>query len=256
MNLGLNNKRFLVTGASRGIGKAIAFRLLEEGAQVTITARGETDLDSTAEELNVKFDEENILYFSADCTSRADLAALKEKIAKVWNSLDGIVANVGDGRSFPDPIPGTDQWEKVWKINFESALLTARVFLPVLQKSKGCLLFVSSITGVEALGAPVDYSTAKAALNAFAKNLSRKVAPNMRVNVIAPGNVYFHGGSWDEKMKKGEKTVKRMIENTVPMQRFGKPEEIADAAAFLCSERAAFINGVVLRVDGGQTVSL
>ena len=106
------------------------------------------------------------------------------------------------------------------------------------------------------MGAPVDYSTAKAALNAFAKNLSRKASPDVRVNVIAPGNIYSPGNSWDEKMVKDEKPVKAMIQNTVPLQRFGKPEEIADAAVFLCSERALFITGAVLRVDGGQTVSL
>ena len=256
MNLGLNNKRFLVTGASRGIGESIAFCLLEEGARVAITARGEEDLDSVAEELETKFSAENILHFSADCTSFSDLLALKENIAIAWDGLDGVVANVGDGRSVLDPIPELDQWEKIWKVNFESALLTSRVFLPLLQKSKGCLLFISSITGVEAMGAPVDYSTSKAALNAFAKNLSRKASPDVRVNVIAPGNVYFPGGSWDENMEKDKKTVKAMIKSIVPMQRFGKPEEIADAVAFLCSERASFITGTILRVDGGQTVSL
>lgn len=256
MNLGLNNKRFLVTGASQGIGKAIAHRLLQEGASVAITARGKEKLNAAAEEFQHHFGTEKILHFSADCTSESDLVALKQMILEVWDSLDGVVANVGDGRSVSDPIPERDEWEKIWKTNFDSALHTSRMFLPLLQKEKGCLLFISSITGVETLGAPVDYSTAKSALNAFAKNLSRKVAPDVRVNVIAPGNIYFPGGSWDEKMVKDQKKIKAIIRNTVPMQRFGKPEEIADAAAFLCSDRASFITGSVLRVDGGQTVSL
>ena len=256
MNLNIQDRRFLITGASRGIGESIAFCLLEEGARVAITARGEEDLNSVAEKLKTKFNAENILHFSADSTSLSDLLALKENIAIAWGGLDGVVANVGDGRSVPDPIPELDQWEKIWKVNFESALLTSRIFLPLLQKSKGCLLFISSITGVEAMGAPVDYSTAKAALNAFAKNLSRKASPDVRVNVIAPGNVYFPGGSWDEKVSKNEKIVKDTIKNSVPMQRFGTPKEVADAAAFLCSERASFITGTILRVDGGQTVSL
>jgi 3-oxoacyl-[acyl-carrier protein] reductase len=256
MNLNLKNKRFLVTGSSRGIGKAIAFRLLEEGAQVAITARGKEDLNTTAEQLKTKFGEKNILYLSADCTSKSDLDIIKINITKVWDGLDGVVSNVGDGRSVSDSIPETNQWNKIWKVNFVSALLTSRIFLPLLEKSKGCLLFISSITGLEAIGAPVDYSTAKAALNAFAKNLSRKAAPSVRVNVIAPGNVYFPGGSWDEKIAKDEKSVREMIKNTVPMQRFGKPEEIANAAAFLCSDKANFITGSVLKVDGGQTVSL
>ena len=256
MNLGLDKKRFLVTGASRGIGEAIASRLLEEGAKVVITARGTKDLNAVAEQLKTKFGEEKVLHISTDCTSDRDLTVLKETIIEAWDGIDGVVSNVGDGRSVPDPIPGHYQWEKTWQVNFQSALLSTRIFLPQLQKSKGCLLFISSIAGVEALGAPVDYSTAKTALNAFAKNLSRKVAPDVRVNVVAPGNIYFPDGIWDKKIKKDEKTVKAMIKNSVPMQRFGCPEEIADAAAFLCSKSASFITGAILQVDGGQTVSL
>ena len=120
--------------------------------------------------------------------------------------------------------------------------------------SNKILLFISSIAGLEAFGAPVDYSTAKSALLAFSKNLARKVATKVRVNVVAPGNINFPGGSWDEKIKLDPKRVKDIIESTVPMNRFGTPEEIADAALFICSERAKFITGSVLVVDGGQTI--
>lgn len=256
MNLNLVNKRFLVTGGSRGIGKAIACNFLNEGAQIIITARSQESLTAVTKDLKAKYGEKKVLHFPADSTSRLEMDIVKNKILKSCDQLDGVVANVGDGRSVLDPIPEYSQWEKIWSINFESALITSRTFLPLLQKSKGCLLFISSITGVEALGAPVDYSTAKAALNAFAKNLSRKVAPNVRVNVIALGNIYFPGGTWDKKLEKDEKSVKAMIKKTVPIQRFGKPGEIADVAVFLCSDRASFITGSVLRVDGGQTVSL
>ena len=133
---------------------------------------------------------------------------------------------------------------------------TARVFLPLLKESKESLLFISSITGLEAIGAPVDYSTAKTAVIAFAKNLARKVAPEVRVNVIAPGNVHFTGSSWEEKIMTNPKKIEQMLQDKVPMKRFGTPEEIADTAAFLCSARASFITGSVMVVDGGQTVSL
>ena len=256
MNLKINDKRFVVIGASKGIGKAIAYRLLKEGAKVAITARGKKELKKTTDKMVSQFGSERILQFCSDCTSKIELSKVKDKIVEVWNGVDAVVANLGDGRSVPEPIPNYDQWEKTWKINFESALLASRVFLPLLEKSKGCLLFTSSIAGVEAIGAPVDYSTAKSALNAFAKNLSRKVAPDVRVNVIAPGNIYFPGSSWDEKLSKDSKSVKNILKNIVPMQRFGTPEELADSVAFLCSDRAAFITGTILRVDGGQTVSL
>ena len=138
--------------------------------------------------------------------------------------------------------------------NFESALQTARTFLTMLEKSQGVLLFISSIAGIEAFGAPTDYSTAKNAIIALAKNMARKLASNVRVNVIAPGNVYFKGGSWDERIKQDKKRVDKIIQATVPMNRFASPEEIADAAVFLCSDRAKFITGATLVVDGGQTV--
>jgi len=124
----------------------------------------------------------------------------------------------------------------------------------MLEKSSGVLLFISSIAGIEAFGAPTDYSTAKTAVIALAKNMARKLAKEVRVNVLAPGNVLFPGGSWDEKIKDDPSEVEKIIESTVPMNRFGMPEEIADAAVFLCSERAGFITGSVLVVDGGQTV--
>jgi len=167
-----------------------------------------------------------------------------------------VVANIGDGRSVSDPLPDSVQWKKTWDNNFESALHTARTFLPLLKKSKGCLLFISSITAMEAFGAPVDYSTAKTAVSALAKNMARKLAQDIRINVLAPGNVYFEGGSWDDKIKQDSNRVKDIIKSTVPMNRFGTPEEIADAAVFLCSDRAKFITGSLLVVDGGQTVGI
>ena len=170
--------------------------------------------------------------------------------------LDIVVANIGDGRSVPDALPDADQWQKTWNNNFESTLHTARTFLPLLMQSNGCLLFISSITAMEAFGAPVDYSTAKTAVAALAKNMARKLAQDIRVNVLAPGNVFFPGGSWDEKIKQDARRVENIIESTVPMNRFGTPEEMADAAVFLCSERAKFITGSVMVVDGGQTVGV
>lgn len=256
MDLGLDNKRVLVTGASQGIGEAIARGFLAEGAKVIIVARGEQKLNACALRLADEFGADNVLAMACDCSDSDALSKLKEKALSALGGIDVVVANVGDGRSVPDAIPADEHWNGVWNTNFDTSLFTARTFLPLLEESKGSLLFISSITGLESFGAPVDYSTAKSAVIAFAKNVSRKVAKSVRVNVITPGNVNFPGSSWEAKIAADPERIENIINSTVPMQRFGTPQEIADAAVFLSSNRASFITGSVLVADGGQTVGV
>lgn len=256
MDMGLTDKRVIVTGASRGIGAAIAHRFLLESARVQLVSRGSEQLYLTEDELQTRFSIDSVKAYKCDCTDAAAIEELKNSVIANWRGVDVVVANVGDGRSSSEPLPDNAQWQSTWETNFESALLTARAFTPLLQQSKGCLLFISSIAGLEAIGAPVDYSTAKSALIALAKNMSRKLAPDVRINVIAPGNILFPGGSWDEKIQLDEQRVNRIIKSSVPMNRFGQADEIADSAVFLCSDRASFITGAVLAVDGGQTVGV
>ena len=255
MNLNLNNKKALITGASRGIGLAVAESFLKENAKTFLTSRGSNALFKNEKRLQDSYGLESVFACECDCTNIESLNSLKVEIKDKWNDLDIVIVNVGDGRSVPDALPDDEQWQKTWSSNFESTLQTARTFLPMLKRSKGCLLFVSSIAGMEAFGAPTDYSTAKSAIIALSKNMARKLASeSVRVNVIAPGNVYFKGGSWDEKIQQDKKRVDEIIRSTVPMNRFATPQEIADSVLFLCSDRAGFITGTTLVVDGGQTV--
>ena len=256
MDLNLNSKKVLITGASKGIGLAVAERFLQEGAKTCLVSRGSSALYENEKRLQNTYGLEDVIAYKCDCTNVESLNSLKSKVENTWNSLDIVIVNVGDGRSVLDTLPDDEQWKKTWSSNFESTLQTARTFLPMLEESQGALLFVSSIAGIEAFGAPTDYSTAKTAIIALAKNMARKLAPNVRVNVIAPGNVYFEGGSWDEKIQKDKKCVDEIIKSTVPMNRFATPQEIADSAVFLCSDRASFITGTTLVVDGGQTVGM
>ncbi len=256
MDLLLEKKRVLITGGSRGIGASTAKSFLKEGAKTYIVSRGSNQLYKTQKELISEFGENDIEVDECDCSDPASLSMLKERVQNKWGGLDILIANVGSGSSVPDDLPSEIQWENTWRDNFDASLHTVRAFLPLLKESNGCILFVSSITGLEAFGAPVDYSTAKTAIAALSKNLARKLALEVRVNVLAPGNVLFEGSSWDVKLKKDPEKVNQIINSTVPMKRFGKPEEMADAIVFLCSERASFITGSVLVVDGGQTVGV
>lgn len=256
MDIGLAGQRFLVTGASQGIGLAIATALLAEGAKVALVARTTEKLVQVSNELGTRYGRDKVLTLSLDCADATAWSGALKTLQTTWDGLDGVVANVGDGRSVPQALPDADRFAQTWQTNFTTAEVTARATLPLLQASGGCLLFIASIAGLEAIGAPTDYSVAKTALVSLSKQLARKLAPQIRVNCLAPGNVYCPGNSWDEKIKADPERVEALIQATVPMQRFGTPAEIANSALFLCSKRASFITGACLVVDGGQTVGL
>lgn len=256
MDLGLTGKRVLIAGASRGIGLAMAEGFLQEGARVALLARNIEPLSTATRRLAAEYGEARILSFALDCADPLAWPAVVKKIQSAWGGLDIAIANVGDGRGPQDALPDAERFAAAWCTNFTTAEVTARAALPLLEASSGCLLFVSSIAGLEAIGAPTDYSVAKAALLALTKQMARRLAPGVRVNCLAPGNVNSPGGSWDAKIQADPQRVAALIEATVPMKRFCTPEEMADAALFLCSERARFITGACLVVDGGQTVSM
>jgi 3-oxoacyl-[acyl-carrier protein] reductase len=128
--------------------------------------------------------------------------------------------------------------------------------MPYLSAAHGSVTVISSIAAREAFGAPAAYGAAKAALEAVSKALARTaVREGVRVNVVAPGNILFPGGRWEQRLREDESGVRAMLAAEVPLGRFGRPEEVADAVVFLASERASFITGACLVVDGGQTRS-
>lgn len=256
MDFGLGNKTFVITGSSRGIGKAIAKGFLTEGANVVLVARDAQQLTQTANELLPYAVGNRLVCIPADCTLESDMHSLRERTMTEFGQIDGLVLNVGSGTSTNDAIANQDHWDKVWDVNFHTAIHPARIFMKDLQQSGGCMLFISSIAGIESIGAPTDYSAAKTALLSLSKSLSKKLAPKVRVNALCPGNVLFEGGTWEKKIQNNPDGITRLIKENVPLERFGTPEEIADAACFLCSSRATFITGSVLIVDGGQTKTL
>ena len=256
MNLNLANKRVLISGGSRGIGYAMARGFLFCGAEVIILGRSLNNLNNAAKNLTKETSSEKINCYALDCADAKAWQPLIKDILEKFGGLDIAIANVGDGRGSQEALPDGDAFLSSWNVNFITAEETARATIPLLKDSNGNLLFVSSIAGVEAIGAPTCYSVAKTAIISLCKQLARRLAPQIRVNCIAPGNIYFKGGSWDEKISANASKVEAIIESIVPMKRFGTPEEIADAAVFLCSERASFITGSCLIIDGGQTVSI
>lgn len=255
MNLGLKDQIVLIAGSSRGIGKAIAQGFLEEGAKVAITGRDEIFLLKTKEDFLQKYSFDRILAIRGDLTKDKEIEQCKNIIMTAWGRIDHLILNTGTGRSSPEILSNPQQWSFIFDQNLNSSYKMIFNFLPQMQlQKKGSIIFIASIAGQEALGAPIDYSTAKAALIAFSKNLSRKVAHDgIRVNTISPGNIFFPEGTWDQQLKTNKEKVSQMLEKNVPLQRFGTPQEVTSAVLFLSSQEASFITGTLLTVDGGQT---
>lgn len=255
LDLGLRDQVALVSGATRGIGRAIAGALIAEGARVVVTGRSAVDLASTQAALAAVAGPDRVRAFQADMTEPASVVGVACSVTEAWGRVDIGVANVGSGtgRLLLEATP--DDWRKGLQTNLLGAVELARALVPAMQaRGEGVLLFISSIVGVEATPAPLPYVAAKSALNAVAKSMARQLgAHGLRVNVLSPGNVLFADGSWARKLADAPDRVQAYIEGEVPMRRFGTPEEIADVAIFMCSRRASFMKGACVVVDGGQT---
>jgi len=258
MDLNIENKVAFVAGSSRGIGRAIAKSLLVEGARVVISGRNAAELSKTENELRAESASDKLMSLTGDLTQPGSIKTALMQIKARWNTIDILVTNIGSGQGQAGWSAEVEEWQRLYDINLFSAIRLVTATLPLMVEQKhGAIVLISSITGLECTAAPLAYSSAKAALLSYMKNIAHQVAPSgVRVNAVAPGNVLFPGSSWEKHMQTRRKEVMHFIETEVPMRRFGQPEEIANAVVFLSSERASFINGSCLVADGGQTRSL
>jgi len=249
MDLGLKGKKAIVTGGTRGIGRAIADLLVEEGCDVAICARTQEQVTDAVTAFKAAGGK---AYGEAFDVADADaLAAFVDRAAADLGGLDIFVANIsgamGGGN---DP----DSWRKAVDVDILSTVRGCEAATAHLETSgAGAVVVIGTVSAVEVSGQRRPYSSVKAALIPYVKNLARDLAPkNVRANLVSPGTIYFKGGVWN-MVEQGMPDFFKAALGRNPMGRMGTPQEVANAAVFLASPRASFITGANLICDGAIT---
>lgn len=248
MDLGLKNKRVIVTGATKGIGRAIANTFADEGADVAICARNGDEVAATVEALAAK---------GVRATGRAldvaDGPALTSWVADVateFGGIDKVVANVSALAIGPED----ENWEQGFRVDIMGAVRLVNAAMEHLERSDAAsIITISSVSGREIDFASGPYGAFKAALIHYTQGIAYHLAgQGIRANSVSPGNTYFEGGVWNQ-IETGDPELFASALALNPTGRMGTPQEMADAAVFLSSARASFITGTNLVVDGALT---
>jgi 3-oxoacyl-[acyl-carrier protein] reductase len=246
LNLELKDRVICITGGTRGIGRAIAMELINEGAKVAICGRTKSSLQEAAQTMGPA-----CFSFECDVTSLTGVEDFIEASAKHFGRIDGTVANVGGtfGKSFAQS--SAEEWLKTFDVN---VIHTARLFKAALnhQTSGASNLVIASISGMKA-GPRFQYGAAKAAEISLVQTLAKEFGPkNIRFNALSPGSILFEGGSWAQRAKEFPTKINEFVKREFPFGRMGTLSEVSSVATFLLSPKSSWISGTNIVVDGAQ----
>jgi 3-oxoacyl-[acyl-carrier protein] reductase len=249
VDLGIAGKVALVTGATRGIGLAIAQALANEGVRIAVAARTESDVKRTAASLSGHG-------VAADLMTEKGCRLAVNETENALGPIDILINNLGlrAGTSWSDT--GLDELETAFNGNAAVSVRMSQLVLPgMIERGWGRIVVITSVYGRETGGAPA-YNAAKAAENSIVRSLARDVAATgVTVNAVAPGSILFTGGGWDRRQKADPEGIAEFVRVEMPLARFGDVDEVASVVAFICSMQASLVNGAVIAVDGGQSRS-
>jgi 3-oxoacyl-[acyl-carrier protein] reductase len=247
MQISLKGKRAVVTGGSKGIGRSIALAFAGAGAAVSICARGQAALETTTNQILAL----GVAAHAGVC-DLADKDAIATYIAAAAGSLGGIdiLVNNASGFGASDDEVG---WTKSIEIDVMATVRASHAAVPLIEKAGGgAILNISSISAYRASTRTAPYAAVKAAVINYTMSQALALASKkIRVNAIAPGSIEFPGGMW-ERRKTSDPKLYNTVLRSIPWGRLGAPEEVANAALFLCSDAATWVTGQTLSVDGGQ----
>jgi 3-oxoacyl-[acyl-carrier protein] reductase len=255
MDLMLKGKVAMISGGSRGIGFSIARDLAAEGCHVVISARGEERLKQAVGEIN-RPGEGRVTAFPGDVTRKGVSEAFLRETLAAHGGVDILVNNVGGA----DPkllLETTDEdWQKAFELNLFHAVRLSRLVIPEMKKrGGGSILNIASIAGRES-GSAMAYNASKAAMISFSKALAQQTAKdNIRVNSLAPGSILVPGSVWERRIAEAPDGLRGFIASSLPLGRFGRPEEISAVAVFMVSPRGSLVHGACWNVDGCQSRS-
>ena len=251
MELGLKNKNVLIVGASKGIGRGIVMGFAEEGCRIVAVARSAELLEDVKAEALSKgaASVETVVQDIMEC----DTQAFADDLMKRYGVFDVVVHNVGGSLISRNHLGGADDWNYALKFNAVAAIdMNSKLIPPMVDRGYGRVIHISSISAVMLRGNPL-YASAKAFLNAYVTTVGRQLAPTgVLLCSVMPGAVAFEGSYWDKFVKEGHPRVEDFLRHHQAANRFGTPEEIANAVVFMASDKSSFMQATNIPVDGAN----